>query len=1086
VRSGLLGRIAGAVSRHPRLVIGAWIFVVAALVFVGRNLEHELSIHTVLVEGSPSERAHEIAVREFGSDSAMVVMLRGPQQAVERQGRRLAERLSAKPQILVVSPWARGAAVEGLRPKPGVAALIVRVETGPDGEVIDTLPPVEKQIDASVRGPVRASIAGFPVVASAIRTTGQESAKAGELIAGPVLLIVLLLVFRSVIAALLPLIVGGAVVFASRGVLSLLTGVAEIDLFALAVVGMMGLALGVDYSLLVVSRFREREPGGDVVAAAQETGEATARSVLPAGCGLIAAMVVSSLLLPGVAVRSVAIAVVVATVLSMISALCVTPALLAMLGDNLERWSLPRRKRTGRGLLRWSRRIASRPRAVVAIVLGLVLLSSLAFNLESGATNLALLPSGNADRQQLEEVEDALGPGWASPMEVIMNGRGQPITSAGRLRALAAFQRRVEADPGVESMAGFARIERGARQLRGVEATLVAQERGLDRLQTGVAKVHRGAAFNGRGLHAAARGSSGLTSGLGAANEGAGALAEGLQATSSGSQQLSEGLDRTSEGSGQLAQGATKASGGAGQLAGGIERASEQTDSLVGSARLFRNASRSGNERLGALHAPLDETEAQLATALASLRRMTAGKADPEYAATVRAVEQATLRLTGTDPASGEQSDPAYDGVPAGVEAAEGQFDVDLYLAAQLDRNGRRATQGMERLAKASARLDQGLQRLAAASRQISGGIGALDRGGEQLSPALRQLSQGADRLAGGLGLLENGSTRLSEGLGTGAQKSGLLTGALDRIGSGLARQRGAEDGGSQLDQLQQDSPGLFKSGYFVLASLDGSPPQQRDQLGFLVNIDRGGNNARMLVVPRDEPNSPAAAETLERLEDEAAELADQTGAEVVVGGSGPNQIVVNDEIRERAPLMRLALSLVSLLILIPVMRSLTIPVIAAALNALTVSASLGALALLFNGSLLGGPGYVDATVVPATMMVMFGLAIDYEVFVVVRMREEYLRTGSPATAVRNGLDRTAHVITGAAIIMVSVFLAFSVSESILLRNFGVAQAIAVLIDAFIVRLIVIPAVMSWLGKWSWWMPRWPRRRSARFPAPQA
>ena len=128
---------------------------------------------------------------------------------------------------------------------------------------------------------------------------------------------------------------------------------------------------------------------------------------------------------------------------------------------------------------------------------------------------------------------------------------------------------------------------------------------------------------------------------------------------------------------------------------------------------------------------------------------------------------------------------------------------------------------------------------------------------------------------------------------------------------------------------------------------------------------------------------------------------------------------------------MRLALSLVSLLILIPVMRSLTIPLLAAVINLLTVSASFGVLALLFNGSLLGGPGYVDATVVPATMMVMFGLAIDYEVFVFARMREEYVRTGSTTAAVRNGLDRTAHVVTGAAMIMISVFLAFSVSDSI-------------------------------------------------------
>jgi RND superfamily putative drug exporter len=179
---------------------------------------------------------------------------------------------------------------------------------------------------------------------------------------------------------------------------------------------------------------------------------------------------------------------------------------------------------------------------------------------------------------------------------------------------------------------------------------------------------------------------------------------------------------------------------------------------------------------------------------------------------------------------------------------------------------------------------------------------------------------------------------------------------------------------------------------------------------------------------------------------------------------------------------MRIVLSLVSMIVLIPVMRSLTIPIFAALINLITVSASFGLLSLLFDGSLLGGPGFVDAGVIPGTMMVMFGLAIDYEVFVFARIREEYVLSGSTDAAVKAGLDRTAHVVTGAAIIMISVFLAFSVSEFVTIRNFGVAQAIAVFIDAFLVRLIVVPAVMTRLGKWCWWMPRWPIARSRARP----
>ena len=1067
--SRLLEGIAGFVTRRSRLVIGIWIVAVALLAFEGRDLDRKLTIHPLYIDGTGSKRAHEIAVREFGSDYAMVVMLRGPAPQVERQGRELVARLESVPRMLVLSPWAGGATVDGLNPRPGVAALVVRVEGDDKAGVAELLPPVRRQIDASVTGRVHASIAGFPAVVESLRSAGEEATKVGELIAVPVLLLVLLLVFRSVFAALLPVIVGGAVVAATRGVLSLLLNLTEIDLFAIGVVGMMGLALGIDYSLLVVSRFREELDDDDVATAVRRTVRVTARSVIPAGSGLLLAMLAAALLLDSIA-RSVAIAVMVATVLSMASAICVVPAMLTRFGSQLDRWSLPRRQASQVAPLRWSRRVASRPRAVVAIVVGLLFLSGWAFTLDSGVASVDLLPPGDPGRLQQEEVQDALGAGWIAPMEVIVNGRGQPVTSLERLRAMTEFQRHVEDDPGVETMAGLAIVDRGARKMAGIEGELAEQEEGLERLGSGIARIRNGAALNTSGLRKAAEGSRGLDSGLGAANAGAGAISDALQQTSTGSTRLSEGLGRADEGSSELAEGATKASSGAGKLADALGKAQEKSGETVASARLLENAMRSGEERLGELYGPLRASEEGLVAAWQALQRMSVGRGDPEYAAAVRAVEVATQQLTGTEPRSGEQADPAYAGVESGVRRAEGQFGVGTYLAEKMDKSGREASEGVGKLADASAKLDSGLQRLATGSRQLSRGVGTLADGSERLSPALRQLSDGSERLVGGLGLLADGAGRLADGLGAGAEKSVLLTGALDRVKAGL-RGQGAEESG--LAQLRQQSPGLFRSAYFVLAGLDGSAPGQRRSLGTLINLDRGGMNVRMLVIPHDDPASAAAHETNERLGEDAEELARETGTEVVVGGVVPGEVDVNDAIREKAPLIRLVLSLVSFLILVPVLRSLTIPLLAALISLVTVSASLGVLALLFDDSLLGGPGYVDTTVITATMIVMFGLAIDYEVFVFARIREEYLRTGSTSLAIRNGLDRTAHVVTGAALIMISVFLAFSVSDFMSIRNFGVAQAVAVFIDAFIVRLIVVPAMMGWLGKWCWWMPSW-------------
>src|SRR3954464_13394216 len=139
-------------------------------------------------------------------------MLRGPHDQVERQGRPLAAGLEAKPGRLVITPWASGGTIDGLSPSPNVAALIVRVKVNEAKGVTAILPPVRRFIAAQVHAPVHTSVAGFPVVIDSLRASTDRATKLGEMIAVPVLLLVLLLVFRSVFAALTPIVIGGAVV----------------------------------------------------------------------------------------------------------------------------------------------------------------------------------------------------------------------------------------------------------------------------------------------------------------------------------------------------------------------------------------------------------------------------------------------------------------------------------------------------------------------------------------------------------------------------------------------------------------------------------------------------------------------------------------------------------------------------------------------------------------------------------------------------------------------------------------------------------------------------------------------------------
>ena len=243
-----------------------------------------------------------------------------------------------------------------------------------------------------------------------------------------------------------------------------------------------------------------------------------------------------------------------------------------------------------------------------------------------------------------------------------------------------------------------------------------------------------------------------------------------------------------------------------------------------------------------------------------------------------------------------------------------------------------------------------------------------------------------------------------------------------------------------------------------------------------------------MLIIPSHDPNTGAAREALGRLRDDASQLAREARADVIVGSVTPATIELDTELLSKSPETRFVLSLVTILVLLFVTRSLILPVLAALLNLITLSATFGLISLLFNGSLLGGPGYVDTATIPIAIILVFGLAIDYEVFIFARMREEYLRTGSVEAAIDDGLRHSAKIVTGAALIMIAVFLTFATAPLASLRAFGVTLALAVFIDAFVIRFVILPATMRALGARSWWIPRWLDRilPGGATPAPAA
>ncbi|WP_433220901.1 MMPL family transporter [Microtetraspora malaysiensis] len=240
--------------------------------------------------------------------------------------------------------------------------------------------------------------------------------------------------------------------------------------------------------------------------------------------------------------------------------------------------------------------------------------------------------------------------------------------------------------------------------------------------------------------------------------------------------------------------------------------------------------------------------------------------------------------------------------------------------------------------------------------------------------------------------------------------------------------------------------------------------------------VSRDGKAAIFMAFPKTGYQDEATADLVHHLRGDVLPKA-PGGEGVYVGGPNAGTIDMADDISSRLPLMIAVVIAVSLVLLIALVRSVTIALQAAVMNLLSIGAAYGVLVAVVQwgwlGSALGFPTTMPITTwVPMMIFpVLFGLSMDYEVFLISRVREEYERTGDTRTAVARGMARTAKVITAAAAIMVAVFTTSLLGPDVAVKQGGLGMAVAVLIDATIIRMILVPAVMELCGKANWWMP---------------
>jgi putative drug exporter of the RND superfamily len=289
-----------------------------------------------------------------------------------------------------------------------------------------------------------------------------------------------------------------------------------------------------------------------------------------------------------------------------------------------------------------------------------------------------------------------------------------------------------------------------------------------------------------------------------------------------------------------------------------------------------------------------------------------------------------------------------------------------------------------------------------------------------------------------------------------------------------------------------------FNGPLLLAAELPPGDPQAPDRRMLLDRLARGavadpgvavvtppvlsptGDAAVLTVLPNSSPQDEATTDLVTRLRHQIIPTArGDSGTQIYVGGLTATIGDLASQVADRLLLFIGAVVGVSFLLLVVVFRALLVPLKAALLNLLSIGAAYGVVVAIFQWGWASGLVGMETTVpimsfVPMLMFaILFGLSMDYEVFLLSRIREEYVATGDAHGSVVTAIAATARVITSAALIMVCVFVGFVFSPDPVLKMVGVGLAVAVAIDATIVRVVLVPALMSLLGDRAWWLPRW-------------
>ena len=1045
--------------RRPWAALSAWLIVAAVLTLIGLGVSKTLSPTITVVPGTQSSRAQQLAGAQFGPTQLVPILLEGPKAKLNREGPALVRALVRRPHTRVLSAWDAGSASASLRPRPDAAMIVVSVDRSERDAVRYDQPQIESLVAREITAPVRAYVTGQPSIDQAEKNASLANLRQDLLIATGILFLLLLLGLRAPVAAGLVTAVGAISMLSGFGEVALLGKFMNLDPVGVAAGTMTGLALGVAFSLLILDRFHREAfvAAADRRTAAQAAMrelETTGKAVLVAGTAMIVALALVAVIGPTALMVSVGTGALTCAAFATGGAVVVMPAALVLLGRRIEYGRFPApaplahawRKLVSEG--NWVTRHAVVSGAVATALLAAIAVP--AFALRSGPMSITQLPASSKARVAFQEVSRVMGPGWPTPYNLIVVANNRPITTPALLSSVDRLQVQIAKQPTVESVTGPGAINSTSNQLKAFGPQLRHSAKISDQSKVQLLELVKGLGEAGAGskqlqtgLSAASSGAGKLQGGSGQAQSGAGQLHTGLTQARTGSAQLQSGLNQALAGADALRKGAAQALNGSGQLVNGLAQANA--------------AAKPSGPALTGLSSVAAAASTAVTNAIAELNSMTTGRNDPHYQA-LSAQLSTALADTGAAKA------------------------LSTAVAAQTPA----LLKGLNELHAGAAALQSGIEQLHNGNAQLATGIGKLAGGGGQLHSGLNQLTAGAGALQVGLGQLTNGAGQLATGLAGGVSPAGQLITGLGTMQAAVTKARGQIPSTASLKQLEAQSPGLFNSGYFVLAAVQGATRNQRNAATFMLNVARGGTAGQIMVVSKyaaSDPRSEALGTTLASM---GQRFGQTHNAQVAVGGPAGSLGDLTSVTKSRIWLDVAVVALAITLVLAVALRAVLLPAVATASGLLVVAGSFGLLQLLFGGTdpVMGGPGYLDPITIISVFTVAFGITQTFNVVLLMRTREGYTKgrratDGAAAdqaarTAVRTGLRETAAAGTGAGLVMIAALIPFSFTDLLNVRALGIGVAFAILLDVVIVRPVLLPAAEAVLGHYGWWPTRPP------------